>query len=89
MKFNILQACVAVLLSLKQNLMYLLWSLKEGKTLNLLKRVLPLREANYGFAVNSRCSSRFYSACALQRSFTVLHECHIMSQTETSSTLFM
>jgi hypothetical protein len=46
MKFKILWACVAFLLSLKQNLMYLLWSLKEGKTLNLLQRALPLREAN-------------------------------------------
>lgn len=89
MKFNILQACVAVLLSLKQNWMHLFWSLKEGKTLNLLQRVLPLREADCNFAVNSRCSSRFYSACAQQRSFLVLHECHIMSQTDTSSTPFM
>jgi len=30
MKFNILQACVAVLLSLKQNLMYLLRFFKRG-----------------------------------------------------------
>jgi hypothetical protein len=42
--------------------MYLLWSLKDDKILNLLQRVLPLREANCEQQMQQQILLRLYLA---------------------------